>query len=244
MEGKQKFIGGIDFEELQAQRIQFYRTITVSLATAHTDKEIGFTGNYLYALEATDVDATFSIRFNERFCSLIPLHKGRGVRTPFYRFYITNTAQAGKTITLAIGVESETFEIFDVGKALEITGPIAGITDPVEVYGQNLANGWATEGSLVDPATDALLADTGGLDAGIYDFYIYIATSAAGMLTTLQHRNAANTANIKGQDFRSETYTGHCWIRGYSIAASERLRVIHGGSAGTVQVSIFHIKRQ
>lgn len=132
-EEKQKFIGGIDFDELMSQRIQVYNTIVIDLASARSNEERTFVGNYLYVLEATDVDANLDIRFNQSFRGSIKLVKGRGVRAPFYRFYLTNIAQAAKTITLAIGVESDSFEIFDVGKALEITGSIK-TTTAIEAY--------------------------------------------------------------------------------------------------------------
>lgn len=125
---KIKFIGGVDFEELRSQRVQVYRTIVLNLATARTDVEIVTAGNYIYALEATDIDTLLEIKLNEKTRSLIPLYKGRGVRAPFYRLWFTNAAQAGKTITIVIGVESDTFEVFDVGKALEITGAISTTT--------------------------------------------------------------------------------------------------------------------
>jgi hypothetical protein len=143
-EGKQKFIGGIDFDELKAQRVQLYNAITIDLATARTNEEMVFTGNYIYALEATDVDAALNIRFNELFRAAINVKKGRGVRVPFYRLYITNTAQAGKTLTLAIGIEASDFEIFDVGKALGITGNVNVIpvmrTGNTQVAGSGIAN--------------------------------------------------------------------------------------------------------
>jgi len=119
---KQKYIGGINFDELRGQRVQLYNEIVVNLAVARTNEEHIFTGTYVYVIESTDVDSNVSIRFNELFRSNIRLVQGRGVRCPFYRFYLTNTAQAGKAITLVIGIESADFEIFDVGKALGITG--------------------------------------------------------------------------------------------------------------------------
>ena len=138
-EEKQKFIGGIDFDELKAQRVQLYNTITVDLATARANEEMVFTGNYIYALEGTDVDANLDIRFNELFRAAITIKKGRGVRVPFYRFYLTNAAQAGKTLVLAIGIEAADFEVFDVGKALEITGGVRVTQDDSWRYDTGLS---------------------------------------------------------------------------------------------------------
>lgn len=137
---KQKYIGGVNFEELRAQRIQLYNTLTLDLGTARNNEELPHTGNYLYVLEATDILANVQIRFNEISMNSVTVTKGRGVRVPFYRLYITNAAQAGKSITLGIAVESATFEIIDIGKALEISGSIdingaggAGSYDDVNV---------------------------------------------------------------------------------------------------------------
>ena len=121
---KAKFIGGINFDELRAQRVQLYNTIEIDLSIVRLNQEQVFTGTYIYALEATDVDANVNVRFNELFRNNINLVRGRGVRCPFYRIYLSNAAQAGKTLTLAIGIESGEFEIFDVGKALGITGTV------------------------------------------------------------------------------------------------------------------------
>lgn len=123
-EGMMKFIGGVDFKELKERRIQVYRTIEFNLATAKTDYPLEFTGNYLYVIEATDIKTTISVRLNEQSRGLLPLYKGRGIRAPFHRLYVTHAAQGAKTLNLAIGVESDTFEVFDVGKALEISGAV------------------------------------------------------------------------------------------------------------------------
>lgn len=154
---KQKFIGGINFEELRAQRVQVYNTIEIDLSIARSNIEYVFTGTYVYAMEATDVDAYVNIRFNELFRSNINLVKGRGVRCPFYRFYLSNAAQAGKTLTLAIGIEAADFEIFDVGKALGITGTVnVAQTAPVEIspnyYHTNLKQRFQVTGERLSAA--------------------------------------------------------------------------------------------
>jgi len=146
---KEKFIGGVDFDELKAQRVQLYNTITVDLATARTNEEMVFTGTYIYALEATDVDANVDIRFNELFRANINIKKGRGVRVPFYRFYITNAAQGGKSITLAIGIEASDFEVYDVGKALGITGNVNVVPVPRTGYTQIAKSDSASNATVV-----------------------------------------------------------------------------------------------
>ena len=238
---KQKFIGGINFDELRGQRIQVYNTIEIDLSIARSNQEHVFTGNYIYAMEATDVDASVNIRFNELFRANINLVKGRGVRCPFYRFYLSNTAQAGKTLILAIGIEAADFEIFDMGKAL-------GITGTVSVAEQNLANGWATEGYQAVVAVNTVMADTGPLDAGIYDFTIFVANHYQVEPADLpvQHRNAANDTTLKDQALASSDsimWSTFSW-KGYSIAVNERVRVFAITNTTLMQVSIFWVRRQ
>jgi len=253
---KMKFIGGVDFEELKAQRVQLYHTITVDLNTARSNEERTFTGNYIYALEATDVDANLDIRFNETFRAAINIKEGRGIRVPFYRLYITNAAQAGKNITLAIGIEASDFEIFDIGKALGITGQVHVINDElvqVQGYPRILSSTWDTEGIKTTPTIGLLMADTGQLTAGKYDFQVWTYTNqgAISFEITIQHRNAVNGADINS--FRSLGVTAqiagyrgkNLEMFGYSMATDERFRVLSAVSmGGNAQVSILAVRRE
>ncbi|MBA7476277.1 hypothetical protein ES707_11660 [subsurface metagenome] len=120
-----KLIGGIDFDELRKQRVKNYDTFTVDLSMAATDKKFILTGNYIYLVEATDITVQVDVKFCEQSRKAIKMVHGRGVRTPFYRLYLSYAAQAGKFATFAVGVgQEDVFEIFDVGKALEITGTV------------------------------------------------------------------------------------------------------------------------
>lgn len=121
---KRKFIGGVDFEDLRSQRVQLYDTFQIALTTKRSNEEMVIAGNYLYGLESSILGANIDIRFNEIARKPINIVLGRGVRIPFYRLYLTHAAQVGQTITLAIGTESESFEILDTGKAIEITGGV------------------------------------------------------------------------------------------------------------------------
>ncbi|MBA7519564.1 hypothetical protein ES705_11643 [subsurface metagenome] len=147
-----KLIGGIDFDELRRLRVKNYDTFTVDLTVAQTDKDFPITGNYLYIVEATDIDANLSVRINEQSRKQIRLVHGRAVRTPFYRLYLSWPAQAAKTATIAFGIgQQDAFEIIDTGKALELTGEVT-VTDSkrAEVFNAEHGAGYQSRLGGVD----------------------------------------------------------------------------------------------
>lgn len=132
---RRRMIGGVDFDELKGQRIQVYTTITLDLSTARDDEELAITGNYIYGLASTDDAANASVKFNEDARASIGIYTGRGIRCPFYRLFFTNAAQAGKTLTLAIGVEDSTFRVEDLTE-VSITEAIRpAASDAAAAYG-------------------------------------------------------------------------------------------------------------
>lgn len=242
MNEKQKYIGGVDFEELRSQRIQVYKTITFDLATARSNVELPFIGNYLYVIEATDNSANIQIRLNEIFRSNITVTKGRGLRAPFYRLYITNTAQTGKTLTFAIGVESGTFEVIDTRASIAISGAVT--TTP-----SHLASGASTEEAKMNPSSGALLADTGQLDAGFYNVEAW-ANSIADTYDYVyfQHRNAANDADILYWTTWVQKSLNELKMRlmMYELAQNERLRILVPTdiTSGAVQGTIVWVRKE
>lgn len=53
-----------------------------------------------------------------------------------------------------------------------------------------------SQGELTDPADDTVVADTGQITSpGLYDILV-LAVASASAQVKLQHRNAANTANV------------------------------------------------
>lgn len=234
---KQKFIGGVDFEELKSQRVQVYKILQLDLATARTDEEFVITGNYVYAITATDVDTTASLRFNEQFRSLVPLYLGRGVKAPFYRVFITNTAQAGKTIDLAFGVESETFEVFDVGKALSITGGISFVTENKKILRDD---SWHYE------TTQAQAFIAGRYDAASASNYLnyqLFNPAASGVLlyctqaTHINQDSSAHSAELRSHNAAITSllsnHSGNKYINGAAHAAEFRSQA-HTAAIGTV----------
>ena len=107
------------------------------------------------------------------------------------------------------------------------------------------AGDWATEGALASPGAGVLLADTGELPTGIYEFSIFIDSEVVAAVS-IEHRNAANTATLKGQYARisDNTRFNRLYIAGYKMGANERLRIVNGVAiVGGIQASIIYIRR-
>lgn len=120
-----RLIGGIDFDYLRAQRYKPYETRIIDLSTARDKVEMIITGNYIYALEATDGDTSINVAFNESNHKFIKIKKGRGIRSPYYRLWLTHEAQVGKTITLGFGVlDPAHFEVKDSGN-VQLEGAVS-----------------------------------------------------------------------------------------------------------------------
>lgn len=92
-----------------------------------------------------------------------------------------------------------------------------------------------------NPTTASVLADTGALVAGQYQFRVACGANAAAIFD-IQHRNAANDGNITNEVpivFTPANASGE-FIFDFQIAASERVRVvpnanITGDAAVTIQ---------
>lgn len=81
-------------------------------------------------------------------------------------------------------------------------------------------------GTLTNPTTGTVLADTGQLPAGLYEMRVAVGSSVAATYS-VQHRNAANsgfvsdTTTIRGAAGQTGEY-----VFKYSIQVNERLRVL------------------
>ena len=102
----------IPLEKLKTQRPRHYQIVTINLATARTNEELLVVGDFIGVASIT---GSCTLRVNERNNDAINLQIVRRTKTPFYRFFITNTAQAGKSVTLYIGGDAS-FEIDVVGR--------------------------------------------------------------------------------------------------------------------------------
>lgn len=103
----------------------------------------------------------------------------------------------------------------------------------VRTGGAPLANPTVASGQATAPAIGAVIADTGALPAGTYLVEIRAAGScvrAAGKQLEVQHRNAANAANVNilattpGEPVTTETFR-------VVLALNERIRIVVGAVA-------------
>lgn len=109
-------------------------------------------------------------------------------------------------------------------------------------------------GVLQAPPVGTVLADTGALAEGIYDIRLIMTTNSAGTFTDtiqVQHRNAANTANLAAWDFvvviaTSDNAQYRQQEFAYELGLNERLRIINvkvGQAAKIFACTIFARRR-
>jgi hypothetical protein len=99
---------------------------------------------------------------------------------------------------------------------------------------------WFTAGIQTNPATDAILADTGALVGNSGDVTVIVGGSVAAIYT-IEHRNSANTANIASQVVATGINVAQEFtLPGITTASGERIRVrLNVGVTGSLQASVF-----
>jgi hypothetical protein len=92
-------------------------------------------------------------------------------------------------------------------------------------------------GQATAPTAAQVVADTGALAAGVYDLEITLGFSgvlAAGKHLSVEHRNAANAANIAQLGLAPAGTGGSVYLTRVVVALNERVRVVVGAVAGAV----------
>lgn len=183
---------------------------TLDLSTARTDTEFRLAGNFIFCDKETDGDA--HIRFSSNQNPLFPVGANSLVQgLPFNKIYITNTAQAGKTLNIWYGQ--------DVG----IQPPNQDITSIGTVSTVN------TVGSITDVANiSAITPET--INGSSFFYY--------GALTTLQTivTPASNTAGIKIYNAYAHAYSGGYIAR--LMAKTSAPSAVTDNTAKTLAVSV------
>lgn len=139
--------------------------LTINLASARDRELLEIAGLFIYADDATDVTSLLTIQHNELESGALAITKNYGIIYPFYRLFLTNTAQASKTITLTIG-RAAPFNVIDnrsqVDSTTLLTSILAGIVGPSAPLTAGAAVTLSAEGVL-------LAANTARKRATIYN---------------------------------------------------------------------------
>lgn len=100
---------------------------------------------------------------------------------------------------------------------------------------------WFSEGEKTNPASGTVLADTDELVAGVIQMGFMVSANA-NCKVVLQHRNAANTANVSSQAMflTASAPISVMYPVPIDVSVDERIRVVTDGaiSLGNVQASI------
>lgn len=95
-----------DYDYIKKNKVQQYRTITVDLTTAHTDKVYRYPGNCLAVnVLGTESDKYAKVRINSKENELITLVGGRRIETTIHSIYVTNNEYASGEMELIIGID-------------------------------------------------------------------------------------------------------------------------------------------
>lgn len=201
-----------NFEELLAwvknNRLASIETLTIDLSIARSNAELAVAGLFVYASDATDTSANLGIRHNELESGLITLTKNYGPIFPFYRLFLTNTAQAAKTITLIIG-RAAPFDIRDNRNQVDIITTLEAIRDQRRAATGTL-NAEATIGTA---QATALAANTNRKS-----FSIQAKNTNTGVIY-VSYVTGCDTTHYKfilqaGQLFSDDTWKGAVFVYG------------------------------
>jgi len=128
------------------------KAFVINLATAREGKEYYVKGRYIRVADATDTTTEIEIAVQQNIPSSYEKLKKNSIikeGNGFDRIYVTNTAQANKTVRLII---SEGPEDYDVDNpSIGTIDAVGSIDDPVEV---------AAHSTLVTTADDSIAANT------------------------------------------------------------------------------------
>lgn len=127
-----------------------YQLVTLNLSVAASNMEMNLAGDSIYVLEATDTSANVKVKINEFQNPETTLTKQLGVRSPFYRLFLSWDQQNGKTVTLLV-FTSTLYDVIDQRPGAAGGGGGGGV-DPVRIHDGTDILLINTDGSaLVDP---------------------------------------------------------------------------------------------
>lgn len=93
-----------NLKQLVKRRFKNYEDLVIDLSTARTLELKSIPGDFLAVISATSRAVNCEIRFNKQDNVPITLTFGKTIQTIFTGFYLSNTAQAGASMTIRIGI--------------------------------------------------------------------------------------------------------------------------------------------
>lgn len=127
----------VEKQALESMQLKPYEVKPYALDTARADEEIVIDGDFIIAYTDGDLSGC-GMKLHSDQNDLILFSNFNPVRSAFYKFYLTTTAQAGKTLRLFIGREAaaetqpgtttitsvQGFVVIESGKATHFTGAL------------------------------------------------------------------------------------------------------------------------
>lgn len=193
-------------DDIRRNPVELYKTITLDLSTARTEQLFPIVGNYFMIIDGTDINVNIKVRFNLGSADALTLKKRQGFKIPFYSVYLTNTAQASKSITIAYGISESPLEFIDQSSLVDVS-TVGSITAAVDIsdraarlightYNPNTISKWSVRAT--NQQAGVLLDTSNSLTTGFYKANIIVAATGSYGPTAwaLQHRNTGNSSNV------------------------------------------------
>lgn len=79
-----------------------YNILVLALDNARISERFELMGGFIYIKDATDLTVNIDVQLDESVNDKLNLKKGFGIVATFKQFFVSHTAQSGKTITLLI----------------------------------------------------------------------------------------------------------------------------------------------
>jgi len=231
--------------DIKQNQPQIYKTLTLDLSSARSEYEMPISGNYFLIMDASDINTNIDVRFNMITADRINLIKGRGVKLPFYKIYLSNTAQSGKSITIVYGISDTPLEYIDkatLGSIQNIADPVSVLT-PLQVY-RKIDNITTGQWSLPSPPANTIFFDTGDLPAGNYMFNLVV-YAPAQVTIDMWITPADNSADfLLGRDYIEPSIERHVKMWGMvTLLQNQQVRGITGNPMTGLLKGFFSIWR-
>lgn len=204
-----------------------YKILPLDLATARSKKEYELPGYHICVVK---LDGSATLRLNKTTADELDLSLIEWLSSPFSKFYVTNTAQSGKTLILAIGSRS-----FAVGKTQAFL-PLDGSGIMADNLRIHKADGRVSLGTydgmpalVLHELSDNLKGVIAHSDGYPFDFWVYDVANNV-LRNPFYYDYVADEFGFDGDvDFNSVTAHGDAVIHGMAYVDGIVERILNAG---------------